>query len=324
MRPRAFQSIGLLLVVAACRSGQPSAGAFPGTIEVNQSDAAPLIGGRIVELRVDEGDSVRLGDTLALLTQAGLPAQVEERRARLAAAGARLADLRRGSRSAELDRAAAELEGAEAEADRTARDLARAAGLAQDGIIAQQEHDRIRTLAETAARRRDAARATLELMREGTRADQIQAAEAEVRSAEAMLKSASADVQELAVVAPVAGVVLARHADPGEVVAAGTPLVTIGEVAKPWVRVYLPAKLLSGLPRGSAALITPAGGAPAVGVAGRLGAVSAQAEFTPRAALTEEERADLLFAAKVELVSPSPTLRPGLPVTVRFGRAETQ
>ena len=66
---------------------------FPGTIELDESDAAPLIGGRIVELRVDEGDSVKAGDTLAVLTQSSLPATVEERRARLAMARARLADL---------------------------------------------------------------------------------------------------------------------------------------------------------------------------------------------------------------------------------------
>jgi HlyD family secretion protein len=307
-----------LLVVAACSRGEESGAVFPGTIEVNESDAAPLVAGRVLELRVEEGDTVRAGDTLALLSQANLPAQVEERRARLSAARARLADLREGARSAELDRAAAEFEAAEAEAGRTAKDLARAEMLAKNGVIAQQEHDRILVAAETAGRRRDAARATLELLREGSREEQIRAAEAEVRSAEAMLRGASADARELAVFASVAGVVLSRHADPGEVVAAGTSLVTVGEVGKPWVRVYLPARFLAGLPPGSEAAIVPAGGDRRSGVLGKLSAVSAQAEFTPRAALTEEERADLLFAAKVELDSAAPTFRPGLPVTVRF------
>ena len=79
----------------------------------------------------------------------------------------------------------------------------------------------------------------------------------------------------------------------GEVVAAGTPLATIGEVGRRWVRVYLPARLLAGLPAGTPAQVTvaraergdrDAAGAP---VEGRLGAVSSKAEFTPRAALTE-------------------------------------
>jgi HlyD family secretion protein len=137
-----------------------------------------------------------------------------------------------------------------------------------------------------------------------------------VRSAEALLSGASADVKELAVLAAVPGVVLGRHVDPGEVVAAGTPLVTIGEVARRWVRVYLPASLIAGLAPGADANVTVAGQQRVV--KGRLGAVSAKAEFTPRAALTEEERADLLFSSRIELVDPPATLRPGLPVTVRF------
>jgi HlyD family secretion protein len=311
-----------LILLPACASRSAEAPAYPGTIEVDESDAAPLVGGRIVELRVQEGDSVTAGDTLAVLTQTTLPAQVEDRRARLALARARLADLRRGSRVAELERAEADLAAAETDADRTAKDLVRADRLIADKVIAPQEYDRISAAADAAARRRDAARATLALAREGSRSDQIQAAAAEVASAEALLRGARADLGELAVVAAVSGAVLGRHADPGEVVAAGTPLLTIGETARRWVRVYLPATLVARLELGAPARITmaespdrPIDQSP---VTGYLLSVSPKAEFTPRAALTEEERADLLFAARVALEQPPAGFRPGLPVQVRF------
>lgn len=310
-----------LVLLAAC-GATDVARVYPGTIEVNESDAAPLVPGRIVEMRVDEGDTVQIGDTLAILTQGAIPAMYEERRARLAAARARLADLERGSRSAELQRAEAEVAALEAEAERTASEYARARRLAADGVLAPQELDRAKAAAESAAGRLAAARASLELAREGTREDQVQAARAEVRSAEAQVESARADVSELAVLAAVDGVVLGRHADPGEVVAAGTPLATIGETGRPWVRVYLPARLLAELEAGAEALVRPAGGPangpPGTEVRGRLSAVNAKAEFTPRAALTEEERADLLFGARVALDDPPAGFRPGLPVTVRF------
>jgi HlyD family secretion protein len=325
MRHRTILALALASGLVACGKSKPAE--YPGTIEVDQSDAAAMLAGRVVEVRVQEGDTVRAGDTLAVLTQASLPAAVEERRARLAAARAQLADLRRGSRAPELDRAEAELAAAQAEVERTAQDLDRAEKLAPGGVIAAQELDHARTAAESAARRRDAARAALELAREGTRTDQIRAAEAEVQSAEAQLKGARADLGELAVLAAVDGVVLERHVDPGEVVSAGTPLVTVGEVARRWARVYLPARLVAELPAGAPATVTVAHGAgaaaPDLSTPGRLGSVSSKAEFTPRAALTEEERADLLFAARVELVDPPATLRPGLPVVVTFqtGRA---
>ncbi|HSB55787.1 MAG TPA: HlyD family efflux transporter periplasmic adaptor subunit [Gemmatimonadales bacterium] len=310
-----------LLALAACgrSGGEP---VYPGTIELDESDAAPLVGGRIVEMRVEEGDSVRPGDTLAILTQSSLPAAVEERRARLAMARARLADLQRGSRAPELARAEADLAAAEAEADRTAKDLVRVEPLAKGGVLPAQELDRATSAAQAAARRRDAARAVLELAREGSRSDQIRAAAAEVQSAEAQLKGASADLGELAVLAATGGVILSRHADPGEVVPSGTPVATIGETGRRWVRVYLPASLLARLPAGSHAEVSvaeatrPKDAPPPV--EGRLGAVSSKAEYTPRAALTEEERADLLFASRVELLNPPSTFRPGLPVTVRF------
>jgi membrane fusion protein YbhG len=311
------------LLASGCARGGPTI--YPGTIEVNQSDAAPLQGGRIVEIRVDEGDSVRAGDTLAVLTQGALPAAVAERRARLASARARLADLQRGSRAPELEQARAELAAAAAEADRTARDLERAERLARDRVIAAQDLDHARTQAETAARRRDAAKAALDLAVEGSRTDQIRAAEADVRSAEAQLTGATADLQELAVLAAVDGVILGRHADPGEVIPAGTPVVTIGEVAHPWVRVYLPARLLAALPAGAeATVLAPGATEGRAGVEGRLGAIRAKAEFTPRAALTTTERADLLFAARIELEHPPEGFRPGLPVTVRFNQTGTQ
>lgn len=310
----------LLALTGCSRGAEPRM--YPGTIELDESDAAPLIGGRIVSIRVEEGDSVRPGDTLAILTQSSLPATVEERRARLAMARARLADLQRGSRPPELARAEADLAAAEAEADRTAKDLVRVEPLAKNGVVPAQELDRATSAAQAAARRRDAARAVLELAREGSRTDQIRAAVADVQSAEAQLRGASADLGELAVLAATGGVVLSRHADPGEVIPAGTPVVTIGETAKRWVRVYLPARLLAGLPNGSPAEVSVAEAgrrkdAPPP-VPGRLGAVSSKAEYTPRAALTEEERADLLFACRVELVNPPATFRPGLPVNVRF------
>lgn len=316
--------LGLALLGAGCGSEEAPT-VYPGTIEVNESDAAPLVAGRIIEIRVDEGDSVHAGDTLAILTQGSIPALYQERLARLAAARARLADLERGSRTAELERAEADVAALAAEAERTASEYERARRLAADGVIAPQELDRARAAAESAAGRLTAARASLELAREGTRKDQISAARAEVQSAEAQVRSARSDVSELAVLAAVDGVVLGRHADPGEVVAAGTPLVSIGEVGRPWVRVYLPARLLAGLPAGAEALVAPAEGpsagaaaASGVEVRGRLEAVNPKAEFTPRAALTEEERADLLFGARIRLENPPAGFRPGLPVTVRF------
>jgi HlyD family secretion protein len=96
---------------------------------------------------------------------------------------------------------------------------------------------------------------------------------------------------------------------------------TVGESAKPWVRVYVSA--------GDAARLTVGG--PAVAILddlpdrefpGRIASLATKAEFTPRVALTDRERADLLFAVRVDLEDATGTLKPGLPVTVKFRIAD--
>jgi HlyD family secretion protein len=55
---------------------------------------------------------------------------------------------------------------------------------------------------------------------------------------------------------------------------------------------------------------------PARSFSGRVVAINSKAEFTPRVALTEDERADLMFGVKIEFQDSSGALKPGLPVTV--------
>jgi HlyD family secretion protein len=127
---------------------------------------------------------------------------------------------------------------------------------------------------------------------------------------------AEATAADLVLTAPVDGVVLTRAAEPGEVLPAGQAAFTVGEVRRPWVRVYLGPDALASLRVG-----TPVegvvDGAPDRVFRGRVVALATEAEFTPRVALTERERRDLLFAVRVAFEDSSETLKAGLPVTVR-------
>jgi HlyD family secretion protein len=109
--------------------------------------------------------------------------------------------------------------------------------------------------------------------------------------------------------------------DPGEVIAAGTPAVTVGRTTEPWVRVYVPASALAGLAVGQAVAVTVPGLAREL--AGRITTINNRAEFTPRVALTEDERADQLFGVRVD-VRGETTLKPGMPATVHFRQASTR
>jgi HlyD family secretion protein len=315
--PRPALLLPLAALALGCAREPDGAIVAHGTVEVRETDVAPMQAGRVVRIAVDEGQPVEPGDTLAVLMRAALPANVERERARTLAAEAALRDLERGARAPELDGAEAEVRGAEAEAERTARELVRMRTLAAGNAVSRQALDNAEAAARAAASRLDAARERLALLREGTRPERIRQARAEVASARAAVAALEADVGDLVLVAPVRGVVLARLAERGEVLAAGTPAVTVGESARPWVRAFLRAADAGRIRVGHEAEVS------LDGVAGRtwrgtVTVVSPRAEFTPRAALTEEERADLMFGIRVEVADSTGAVKPGLPATVRL------
>jgi HlyD family secretion protein len=203
---------------------------------------------------------------------------------------------------------------------RTEADRERSAKLLAGGAISEQQAEAAATAARSAAARRDALRNTLVLLREGTRPERVRAGRAELQVARGALAAAEATASDLVLVSPVNGTVMGRHVEPGEVIPAGTPALTVGDVRHPWVRVYVAAPRLPLVRVGAPAeaVLDAHEDAP---FAGRVTSVADRAEFTPRVALTEDERADLMFAVKVELDDTTGTLKAGLPVTVRIRAA---
>ena len=280
-------------------------------------DVAPMTPARVLRVWREEGDTVRSGDTLVSLTQSTVQADVDARRARVSSAEAQLRDLVAGARPAEIARAEAELRAFESEAARAAQDLARVTALAQSGTVSTQQLDAAKSAAALAAARRDASRDALRLLREGTRPERIASARAEVQTARAALAAAMQTASDLVLLAPVSGIVVLRNAEPGEVLAAGMPAMTIGELTQPYVRIYINQAALSRVRLGARAEGV-LDGSPNRLYVGRVIAVNNKAEFTPRVALTEEERADLLFGVKVAFHDTTGSLKPGLPITVRI------
>ena len=313
---------GLMIAVAAgCSNDDTERITAVGTVEIREHDVAPLTAARVVRVLVEEGASVDSGDTLAVLSVSTLRADIEQARARVATAEAALREAEAGPRRAEIERAQAELRAADAEADRAAKDLERIRALTESGALAEQQLDAARTTAATTANRRDALRETLSLLNQGTRPERIAAGRAEVETARAALAAAQATRSDLVLQSPVRGVVLGRHAEVGEVVAPGTPVISVGESMRPWVRVYVSPGDAARIAVGGRAVAT-LDDLPDREFPGRVVSVATKAEFTPRVALTEEERADLLFAVRVDLDDTTGTLKPGLPVTVRFRIAD--
>ncbi len=270
-------------LLAACGSSGNTL-TVAGTVEIREVRLSPLASGRLERLLKDEGDSVRAGDTVAVLEQPGLEAMIEQRRALAEAASARTAEIR----------------AAVADSERAANDLARARVLRAQGINSPQDLDRAQTSASAAAARLQSVRAAVR---------ESQAARAAVQVTEAIR-------DQLVLIAPADGIVLTRFAERGEMIAVGVPVVSIGLVRAPWIRAYVGERFVARLKVGLAVKIQVDGYSQAF--SGHVTEIAPRAEFTPRAALTERERADLVFGIKVAIDDNEGRLKAGLPVRVEI------
>lgn len=308
----------VVVVAAACNRQAGESILARGTVEVPEIDLAAPVAARILSIRADEGVDVRAGDTVALLTQADLPSALAAQRARVGMAQANLRDLEVGARPEELRRATTEVEAARAEAERAAADQDRMRSLFAKQVISKQQLDQAEAAARIGLERKRGAEESLAMLRAGTRRDRVSGARADLANATAALGMVEARATDLVLIAPVAGRILTRQAEPGEWLAPGAAPLTLGEIGRPYVRVFVPASRLAGITIGDTATVVVDGTDQALGTA-RVIAINTKAEFTPRVALTEKERADLLFGVKLEFVHPTARIHPGLWVGVRFG-----
>lgn len=288
-----------------------------GVVEMDEIDVASRVGGRILRLDVGEGDSVQVGDTLAVLDQGEVTAAYRVQVAEAERASAQALEVRRGPRPEEIQVARAELDAATTALDLARRDFERIEALFKEQVVAQADYDRARTTRDSAAARHAAAADQLSLLVEGNRREQVQASQRAADAAHAQVGSAASRMSELVLLAPAKGVVLLRNFEPGELVQPGQPVVTLGNPDSLWMRVYVAAPRIEQVRLGAPVELRLEGISRNV-YTGRVVEIANQAEFTPRAALTEEERANLVFAVKIVLDPNGAALKAGLPADARI------
>jgi HlyD family secretion protein len=283
-----------------------------GNIEVTDVDVGFRIPGRVVQRAVDEGMAVAAGQLVARLESSDLEGEVSVRQAELQAASAALQELAAGSRPQEIARAKASVAAARAEAERLSKDYDRASTLLEREAIARQEFDRAKAAFDVAGERHKEAKESLLLVEEGPRREQIEQARARVREAREALELARTRLSYATVASPLSGIVLSKNVEPGDYVAAGTPVVTIGDLSDVWMRAYIEETDLGRVKTGQPVDVTT-DSYPGKTYAGRISFIAPQAEFTPKSVQTRKERVKLVYRIKVAIANPSMELKPGMP-----------
>jgi membrane fusion protein YbhG len=321
----------LMAAMAACREKAPSNEIrASGHVEATDAQVGPDVGGRVVAIKVNEGDRVSTGDVIVELdtsdTQLAIRRAEADRdqasaQARLLRAGARPEEIRQAE--AQASAAGADLSAARADLSSAQADLARFEALLRANAGSQKQRDDAATRVEMSRERvrggEDRVRALREAvarLRSGARREEIAAADARVASVDAQIATLRKALADATLRSPVAGIVTERLVDPGEVIAPRTPVVVITDLDHAWAEVFVDEPLVPRLKLGQdAKVFTDAGGA---GVPGRVSFISPKAEFTPRNVQTADERAKLVYRVKVAVDNTSGTFKPGMPVEAQL------
>ncbi len=288
-----------------------------GNVEVTEVDAGFKIPGRVIELLTDEGYKVDKGTKIAILESTELESQVAQNRALLSEATAKLDEYKTGSRPQEIAQATANLKAAEAELVKAKKDYDRIQRLYKEEAVSAQQFDASKSIYESKAQQVNAAREQLNLVKEGPRREVINAAEDRVKQAQAALRVSEERFGDAVLYSPVSGIVLKKNIEQGEVVQAGTPVFTIGDLDNPWIKVYVPETKKGLVKYGQKAEVT-VDSYPGKVYEGTVGYISSEAEFTPKTVQTQEERVKLVYGIKVRLKNPNLELKPGMPADVKI------
>jgi HlyD family secretion protein len=309
-----------------------------GRIEGRITTLTPKTAAWVVALHVDEGQPVRQDQLLATLDDQAQRARVRAAEEQVGALGRRLlaANSQLGmverQTTLQIEQAAAAQREAEARTLRTRADLAqadrdaqRAAMLVAKELIAPQEGEHARLKAEVAVNAvREAeeglvsSEKRLALARVGLQQIDILRAERDALArqraqAEAQLAEQQSHVADFSVKSPIDGRVLTRTVERGERVEAGTPLFTLVDLDRLYVKIYVPEPSIGKVALGQEARVY-VDAYPGRAFPARVSRVAQEAEFTPKNVETREERVKLVFAVEVQLrENPEGVLKPGMP-----------
>jgi len=294
-----------------------------GNIEAHESLVGFKVAGRIVELPVEEGQAVKAGDLLARLDgndyrqQVSLDqatAKTREDELKLALAGSRIQE-KKAAEQALID--------ARADLELKQLDFQRNQALFEKDEVSAQVRDTSETGLKRARANFERARQNYDLVREGTRKEQIAINQANLHTARQTLELSRIRLGYTTLLAPAAGVVLVRQAEIGEVMAPGSPVVTIADLDHLWMRGYIGETDLGKVRLGQTATIR-SDTYPGKRYTGRVSFISSQAEFTPKSVETHKERVTLVYRIKIDLDNPTHELKPGMPADATIEAAPSR
>jgi len=306
-----------LMALCACftacsKSEDPNEITASGTIEATDVNVAAKLPGQVVNLYVDEGSRVDSGSLIAVQDHSLLEIQLREAEAAILAARAQLLLTEKGARSEDIGQSEAAMRQADANRKLAAEQLERLRNLVKGGAGTKEQLDQAEARFRVAQSQLDQAEQNAAKVKHLARPEEISSANARVQQLEASRDRVRKTIDDSYLFSPVGGMVTHKIVEQGELAAQGTPIVTITNLSRVYLTLYITEKELPRVKLGEAVDVR-VDGMPKRIFHGSVIYISPDAAFTPKNIQTKDDRVKLVFGVKVEIPNPSGELKAGLP-----------
>jgi HlyD family secretion protein len=307
-------------LVVSCSAERRTPPGYQGVVEHDDRHLGFRVGGQLKEIHFDRGDLIENGELIAVLDDTAELPVLRAREADLARARAHAALVYAGPRVEEVRSTVAELDGARATLKESKNNLDRHLHLPEQAATARSlVSDLEAAYAQSKAQVR-MLQQRLKQLRAGSRPEELAAADAEVRAAEAAVAAEDERLALYSLSANERVTVLDVLVRVGEVLAAGATVVTVADTTHPYVDVFVPQHKLSGLEVGTTASVRV--DAEGDSFDGEIEHIAPTTEFTPRFLFSEKERPNLVVRVRVRIEDPEERLHAGVPAFATFEKKE--
>lgn len=322
-------SVGLLLVFvllmmllcAGCGKTANADQTTWGRADAKEIDVNSKIAGRVVELLVKEGDTVKEGQVIARIDKRSLEAQKAEAEASIRALRAQQAqaavttNMQSGTTASAVSEAQAATDQARADLALAQADHDRYAELLSEGAVSKQTFEQFDTKYKTAQAAYEQSKAAVRQAQAGTLQTDASRANEEalamkIEQAEATLQNIEVSLDETEIRAPFDGVITQKYIEEGSMISNGTPLVAVQDPEDNWIDIKVPETKLSKYYVGQE--VTMIGRDNATKVTGTITDISKKAEFATQRATSERGDETDIVSFNVKVQVNSDVLRPGM------------
>ena len=292
MKKIIFLSLSILFCIS-CNKKEKDYDAT-GIFEATEITVSAQASGEVQQLDITEGQSLDSGARVGQIDVYQLVQKQNELEAAKQQIYANNAAT--DSRQLDLNKQLASLQQQISHAQRERQRLAR---LVQDGAVARKLlddiNDQISLLQRQLEATRDQFRST-----NASLADQIKGFQAQMKGVEAQQRQLERQIQNATIVAPKSGVMLEQLVKAGEFVGVGKPLFKLAQMDHIYLRAYVTSAQLKSVMLGQKAKVyADYGGGQQQEYEGKVAWISSRSEFTPKTIVTDDERADLVYAVKI-------------------------